>query len=122
VERQEERPVETKGEPPIQLRVRFVNDPSVRTAYATNMMVQSTDQEFIVIFFEARPPYITGDTVDERRAAAAKIENTIDALEVARVVIAPDRLETFINLLQQQVERRSKTVFEGAPTTKERSR
>ncbi len=121
VERQEGQPGDAKGEPAIQLRVRFIKDPAVRTAYATNMMVQSTDQEFIVTFFEARPPYIQGETPDERRAQAAKLDNTIDAVEVARVVISPERLPVFISLLEQQAQRRANTAFKSEPA-KERTR
>jgi hypothetical protein len=107
------------SDPPIELRVRFVKNVAVRTAYATNMMVQSTDNEFILTFFEASPPLIVGNTPDERRAAAAQIE-AVDAIEVARVVIAPGRMQNFIDLLKQQVERKSNTPFE-ATQAKERT-
>ncbi len=106
-------------EPPIQMQVRFVQDPTVRTAYATNMMIQATNSEFIVTFFEARPPMIVGSTPDERRKAAAQLE-AVDAVEVARVIIAPDRMQTFIDLLTQQIQRRTATAFD-ATQAKERT-
>jgi hypothetical protein len=102
-----------EDEPPIQLQVRFVSDPGVRTTYATNMMVQATDHEFILTFFEARPPFISGNTPDERRSAAAKLE-AVEAVEVARVIIAPNRMQMFIDLLTNQIERRSATSFDPA--------
>ena len=100
-------------EPSIQLPVRFVRDPSLRTAYATSMMVQATDQEFILTFFEARPPFILGNTPEERRLAATNID-AVEAVEVARVLITPDRVATFVDLLMQNMGRRASTAF---PTT-----
>ena len=72
------------------------------TRYATNIVVQHTEHEFIVSFFEVRPPMLLG-LPEERRAALHKIEQ-VEARCVGRVVIAPERMQEFIDVLQENLQ------------------
>ncbi len=66
--------------------------------YATNFIVQHTQNEFILSFFEVLPPLLLGSP-EEVEAQADQIE-TIDAHCVARVILTPDRLEQLLRVLQ----------------------
>jgi hypothetical protein len=69
----------------------------VGSAYATNMLVQATEQEFFVSFFETRPPVILKpediETIKSLRAEC-----------VARIIISPDRMAEFVKVLKQQLD------------------
>ena len=45
---------------------------SLSTKYATNMVVQHTEHEFIIFFFEVQPPLVIG-TPEEQKEALQKI-------------------------------------------------
>ena len=67
------------------------------TRYATNLLVQSTDTEFILSFFETHPPMRFEAEADEPfrevREASTKC--------VARVVVSAPRMEGFLAALTQ---------------------
>ena len=73
--------------------------------YATNMVVQHTEHEFIISFFEAYPPVLLGDA-EEKKAALKQIES-VPAICVARVIVAPERLAEFIQVLQDNLDKYS---------------
>jgi hypothetical protein len=66
--------------------------------YATNMVVQHTEHEFIISFFEIQPPVVLGE-IEAREAQLDKIES-VRANCIARVIVAPERLAEFIQVLQ----------------------
>lgn len=66
------------------------------SGYATNILVQTGEEELYVSFFEARPPVILNKTDWE------KVES-VTAQCIARIVITPDRLAKFIDAMQQQL-------------------
>jgi hypothetical protein len=45
----------------------------VVSGYATNILVQHTEHEFIISFYEAQPPILFGDKPDEVRAQLKQI-------------------------------------------------
>jgi hypothetical protein len=67
------------------------------------MIVQHSEHEFYVSFFEMQPPIILGTPKDQQ----TQLEEIghIEAECVARLVISPDRLENFIQALQTNLER-----------------
>ena len=67
------------------------------SGYATNMLVQSGESELYVSFFEVPPPVLFGpeDT---------KTLESVTAECIARIIISPDRLGKFIEVLQQQLK------------------
>jgi hypothetical protein len=66
------------------------------SGYATNMLVQTGESELYVSFFEAPPPVLFGPE------DAKKLES-FTAECIARLVISPDRMAKFIEVLQQQL-------------------
>jgi hypothetical protein len=72
------------------------------TYYATNIVTQFTDHEFLLSFFELFPPLLVG-TPEEIAAQAEQVE-TVKAQCLARVVIAADRMAGFVDALQGIVE------------------
>jgi len=67
------------------------------TGYATNMLVQVGEHELYISFFETPPPLL----LDPKEAE--KLEN-VRAECFARIVIAPERMEGFIRVLQRQLD------------------
>ncbi len=80
----------------------FVPD-EVTTKYATNLVVQHTDHDFTILFFEAQPPIIVGST-DERQKTLESVKS-IRAHCVARIVITPARMEEFVRVLNDNLAR-----------------
>ncbi len=76
--------------------------PDLTSSYATNIVVQHTEREFIVSFFEIQLPILLG-SAEERRAALETIRH-IEAKCVARVVIAPERMQEFIDVLRDNLK------------------
>lgn len=67
------------------------------SGYATNILVQIGEHEFFVSFFETLPPVVL------KPQDVEKLEN-VNAECFARVVIAPDRMQSFIDVLQRQLD------------------
>jgi len=67
--------------------------PGVVSRYATNLVIQRNGPEYIISFFEIRPPVFVG-TPAEQRAQIEKLE-TIQAECVARVVVSAERMREF---------------------------
>ena len=64
---------------------------------ATNLLVQHTDHEFVLSFFETAPPIVLNEKDFEIDKVTAEC--------VARVVIAPKRMQQFIDTLQKSLEK-----------------
>jgi len=70
--------------------------------YANNMVIQHSDQEFIISFFEVFPPLLFGTPGDLDKVAALK---SVRGECVARVIVSAERLPIFIQALQTNLER-----------------
>ena len=88
----------------LQLPLLFGSDATLPSAYATNMVVQRTEHEYILRFYEAEPPFILDATPEERMAKLRELGG-VSARCVARVVIAEARLPKFVQVLQQHLAR-----------------
>ena len=80
----------------------FVPD-EVVTKYATNMVVQHSEHDFTLLFFEAQPPIIVGPT-DQKQKALESVKS-VTARCVARIVVAPARMKEFIRVLSENLTR-----------------
>ena len=94
-----EQPQSVRVELPIDWQ--FPKDLSSR--YATHLIVQHTEHEFVLSFFEILPPTIFGPP----EAVSAKLEllSAIPAVCVGRIVVAADRMPAFVAVLQENLER-----------------
>lgn len=102
-----EQPSEVRLELPIDWQ--FPNDLSSR--YATHLVVQHTEHEFVLSFFEILPLPIYGSP----QAVSAQLErlSAIPAECVGRIVVAADRMPAFVAVLQENLQRyQSRALFE----------
>ncbi len=67
------------------------------SGYATNLLVQTGEQELYISFFEARPPILFVPEDFE------KLES-VTAECIAQIIVTPERLAKFIEALQQQLD------------------
>lgn len=71
--------------------------------YATNMVVQRAEHEFIITFFEVKPPLLLG-TPDEIIEQAKKL-NVMRANCVAQIIVASDKMPSFVEALERNLKR-----------------
>jgi hypothetical protein len=71
--------------------------------YATNMTVQRLDNEYLISFFEVKPPIFIGepDVIMEK----LKDMKSIKAKCVAQVFVSAEKLPGFINALETALQR-----------------
>jgi hypothetical protein len=67
------------------------------TPFASNMVIQTMENYFKISFFEIKPPI----QIDKTAPAPTKIR----ADYVAGIIVTPDRLLKFIEVLQRQYDR-----------------
>lgn len=70
----------------------------LKSVYSTHVVVQHTDHEFYVSFFDAPPPIVMGSP-EELQSKLESIEE-ISISCVARVVISPERMPELIAILE----------------------
>jgi hypothetical protein len=71
---------------------------NIQSRYATNMVSQPIQHEFVISFFEAQPPILVG-TPEENKMRFQEL-GAIRAECVARIIVAAERLPEFIEVLQ----------------------
>jgi hypothetical protein len=98
--KKKQKPITKIGEIEVPLQFNLpVDMPSV---YATNMLVQASDQEIILSFFEAQPPFFTEDAKDNIELLKSV---GVRADCVAKVIISPARFEGFVGVLNRVAEK-----------------
>src|SRR3989442_15647267 len=71
---------------------------NLQSRYANNILVQSSEHEFIVSFFEAQVPPFVGPP--DENAVRLKQLGVVRAECVARIIVNPDLFPAFVNALQ----------------------
>lgn len=71
--------------------------------YATNMLVQSGENEFFVSFFESRPPLLLG--TPEQISKQVIGLKSVKANCVAQIIISAEKMPSFIEALQTSLKR-----------------
>jgi hypothetical protein len=89
------------GEIRVGARIEWKIPEGMVAKYATHFVVQHSDQEFILSFFELQPPIILGPR--EEVETRAKEVTSVPAWCVARVTVTPARLEEIISVLQENL-------------------
>ncbi len=79
------------------------------TYYATNLVIQHTEHEFFITFFELVPPITLGKTPEEIERL-----QSVRARALARVAVSPDRLEEFIQVMQDNLTKYRLSISESA--------
>jgi hypothetical protein len=65
--------------------------------YATNMVVQKAEHEYIISFFELQPPIILEETANQLASMPADC--------VARIVVSASKYPEFVAVLQQHLQK-----------------
>ena len=71
--------------------------------YATNMVVQKTENEYIISFFEINQPIILAEP--EKIEEYLKGLKSIRANCVARIIVAADKMPSFVSALDTNLKR-----------------
>jgi hypothetical protein len=70
--------------------------------YANNIIVQHSQNEFIISFFEARPPLLIGTL--ERIERVQRETKSLSAECVARIVVSPQKMRDFVKVMTRNME------------------
>jgi hypothetical protein len=92
---------EQPGEISVPLEWNVSNDIVAR--YATNMVVQRLENEFLITFFEVKPPILLGEP--DQIAKRVKELKSIQANCVAQVIVAADKMPSFVKALETNLQR-----------------
>jgi len=76
------------------------------TKYATNMVVQHTEHEFMIFFFEVHSPFLIG-TPEEQKKVLQETK-TVKSECVARIVVAAKRMPDFVEAFQTNLKQFNK--------------
>ncbi len=87
----------------IELPVSFDPGKDVVTRYATNLVVQHTEHEFVISFYEAEIPPLLGSP-EENKARLQRL-GEVQTKCVARVVVAPGRMAEFVKVLEANLQK-----------------
>lgn len=81
--------------------------PDSPAPYATNLVVQHTEHEFRISFFQVEQPILLGE--EEERDRQAEAVEMVPARCVARVIVSATKMEDFVNVLQENFGRYKNT-------------
>ena len=71
---------------------------NIEPRYATNMVVQNLEHEFIISFFDMQPPVLIGGP--EKIERVLQETTSIRARCLAQIIVARDRMPGFIKAFQ----------------------
>lgn len=92
----------------VMLPIEWQHPEGIVSRYANNIVVQHTEHEFILSFFELKPPLLAGSP--EEQAAKLEALGAVQAECVARIIISPSRIQDLIEVLQRNYENYSARV------------
>ena len=93
----------TEERPKVQVPIEWHVSEDLDSKYATNLVIQHSEHEFIIDFFEVRQPLILGDA-DQVREQREKLES-VRAECVARIIVSPNRMQEFIDAMQANLNK-----------------
>lgn len=87
----------------VPIRLEFRVPSGLTGQYATNIVVQHTEHEFIVSFFQVENPFLLG-TPEENRALLEQL-GKVPAYCVGRVIVAAERMPAFVRVMKQNLDK-----------------
>jgi hypothetical protein len=84
------------------IRIDFDTPADFPTKYASNLVVQHTEHDFTITFFDIRPPLLVGSPDD--KASQLDAVQTVKAVPLARIVVAASRMHEFVQVLQDNLK------------------
>jgi hypothetical protein len=95
----------------IEVPIEWYVPESLVSRYATNMIVQHSEHEFILSFFDTPPPLILWEAKVEDLEGIKSIRATC----VAQIIVAKGRMQRFLDAMQDNLKR-SRGKLESKPT------
>ena len=86
----------------IQSKIEWNVPPDLVARYATNLVVQRMENEYLISFFEIKPPILLGEKDEVIRMA--KEMKYITANCVAQVIVAADKMPGFVEALSKNLK------------------
>jgi len=86
----------------ITLPIDWVVDDNTPSGYGTNLIVQHTENEFILSFFELKPPVLFGDPAEKQRQAERL--GSLKARCVAQITIHASRMPQFVEAINDNYQ------------------
>lgn len=71
--------------------------------YATNMVVQRLENEFLISFFEILPPMVLGEPSEISKKL--KQINSVTANCVAQIIVSAEKMPAFVDALDNSIKR-----------------
>ena len=93
-------------------RMEWIFPEDIITRFSNNIVIQHSESEFILSFFETRPPLLIGEESIEK----LKNVKSIPAECVARIVIPVGRMPGMVEAIQTNFEKYLKHFGGGAAT------
>ena len=87
----------------VALRLEWHVPEDMACQYATNLVVQQSEHEFIISFFNAPPPILIGSP-EEIRDQLQQL-GSVRADCVARIIVASSRMPEFVQVLQDGLKK-----------------
>jgi len=84
----------------VKVPIKWNIPPTIITRFASNMVIQTLENEFKISFFEIKP--------EIRVDPSEEIPDEVLADCVASVIVTADKMPSFIEILQQQLDKHSK--------------
>jgi len=85
-----------------EVSVKYTFPEDLKTQFVSNLVIQHEPGIFILSFFETLPPFILGETEEEKRMVLEKIE-FIESKCLARLIITPEKMEAFIKAMSENL-------------------
>jgi len=100
------------AEEPVKVKLHFRVPPRMPTVYAHHMLIQGSENEVLVSFFEVIPPPLLGSAETQRQALE---DSGITAECVARVTISRQRFPEFAKAFRDFIEEVPEHIAQAKP-------
>jgi hypothetical protein len=81
----------------IELKKKFVNSRNIETTFANDMVINHTEREFFLAFYQTEPPFIIN-------ADDIKGLDSVDAVLVAKIIVTPEFAEAIAKAIQTNTD------------------
>jgi hypothetical protein len=72
------------------------------THYSTNLIVQHTDEDFTITFWDVRPPVLIG-TLEEKRKQVEALK-AIRPTALVRIILSPGKMREFTQVMRDNLK------------------
>lgn len=89
--------------PTVEIPIEWNIPDNLVARYATNMVVQRLENEFLISFFEIKPPIILGEP--DKIESKLKELKSLRADCVAQIIVSEDKMPSFVSALESNLKR-----------------